>query len=59
MGALENILINMGIAAILATIKNPQHAAELQTQLVGVANDIYAAYGLTPPTGTPVVQAKS
>lgn len=49
-----NVLVNLAVTFILETlqviIKNPEKAAELKTQLVGAANDIYAAYGMTPPT---------
>jgi hypothetical protein len=54
MSTLETWLINFALSIILSTIKNPAHAAEVQAQLIGIANDIYAAYGLTPPTTTPV-----
>jgi len=49
MNELENLIITMGLTAIRAVLKNPSHAAAVQAQLVGIANDIYAAYGLTPP----------
>jgi hypothetical protein len=46
------MLIQMGLSAIRAAIKNPAHAAKLKSQLVGIANDIYLAFGLTPPDET-------
>jgi hypothetical protein len=50
MNPFEDMLITMGITAVRAAIKNPAHAAKLQTQLLEVANDIYAEYGLVPPS---------
>lgn len=50
MNPLEDILITMGISAVKAAIKNPAHAQALQKQLLEVANDIYMAYGIVPPT---------
>ena len=53
MNPFEDMLISMGINAVRVAIKNPAHAAKLQSQLILVANDIYAAYSLTPPTAPP------
>lgn len=49
MNFLENFAITVILGLLQAVVKNPAHAAALKTQLVGVANDIYATYGLTPP----------
>ncbi len=45
----EDILIHMGIGAVLAAIKNPAKAATLKAYLLEVADSIYEAYGVTPP----------
>ncbi len=49
MNPLETMGISMVLAALQSVVKNPQHKAALQNQLIGVANDIYTAYGMTPP----------
>lgn len=46
---LESFAINMVLGVLQSVIKNPAHSAALENQLVGVANDIYMTYGLTPP----------
>lgn len=63
-GGTVNPLEAMGITLVLgmlqSVVKNPAHKTLLQNQLLGVADDIYEAYGLTPadssllnPTITP------
>lgn len=46
----EQLMISMGITAVTEALKDPAHKAKLEAQLVEVANSIYAAYGLVPPT---------
>jgi hypothetical protein len=53
MSFLEQFAITVILGLLQAVIKNPTTAAAVKTQLVGIANDIYAAYGLTPPASTP------
>ena len=50
MNFLENFAITVILGLLQAVVKNAAHAATLKNQvwvqLVGVADDIYAAYGL-------------
>ena len=46
---LEAMAITMVMGMLQATVKNPAHKAALQNQLMGVADDIYLAYGVMPP----------
>jgi len=60
MTVLEQFAITIVLGLLQLVIKNPNSAAELKTQLLGVADDIYSAYGLTPPdeTATPAITTK-
>jgi hypothetical protein len=49
MNVLENMAITILLGTLQTVIKNPSHKSALQTQLVGIASDIFAAYGMTPP----------
>lgn len=48
---LEDLLINMGISAILAAIKNQQKKAALKKAMLKVFNAIKAAYPGDPDFG--------
>lgn len=50
---LEQLAISVIIGILQQVVKNPTHAAELESILVGLANDIYETYGLTPPAPAP------
>jgi hypothetical protein len=50
MSFLEQWAITMVLGILNMVIKDPAKKAELQNQLVGIANDIYATYGLVPPS---------
>jgi hypothetical protein len=54
MSFLEQFAINIILGIVQSTVKNPTHKAAVQAQLLGVADDIYLAYGFTPPTRTVV-----
>jgi hypothetical protein len=49
MNVLEQFAITIVLGLLQMVIKNPAVKVELQTQLLGIAGDIYAAYGMTPP----------
>lgn len=49
MNYLEHFAISIVMGILQQTVKNPKHAAALRTQLLGVASDIFLAYGITPP----------
>lgn len=49
MNYLEQFAITILLGLIQTVIKNPATASAVKLQLVGVANDIYIAYGMTPP----------
>lgn len=49
MSPLEIFAITMVLGLVQSTVKNPTHAAQMRAQLLGVADNIYMAYGLTPP----------
>jgi hypothetical protein len=46
---LEAMAITLVLGMLQNVVKNPQHKAALQIQLLGVADDIYLAYGKVPP----------
>lgn len=52
MSWLEQFAITVILGLLQQVIKNPATAAVLKAQLVGVANDIYLVYGMTPPAPT-------
>jgi hypothetical protein len=61
MSFIEQLAIEFMLALLAAVIKNPEKAAQLQTQLLGIAGDIAGLYGytLTPPaTPAATQQAK-
>lgn len=49
MNVLEQMAISILLSLVQATVKNPAKAATVKSQLLGVADDIYEAYGITPP----------
>lgn len=49
MDEIVTLAITFVLEALQLVIKNPTLAAKVKTDLVGVANDIYATYGMTPP----------
>jgi hypothetical protein len=52
---LEQFAITMVFGVLQMVIKDPALSAKLKSQLVGIANDIYMAWGLALPIGaTPV-----
>lgn len=46
---LEQLAITIIFGVLNSTIKNQAHAAVLKVQLLGVADDIYINFGMTPP----------
>ena len=57
MNPLESFAITMVLGILQSVVKNPAHKAVLENQLVGVADQIYAAYGLVPPAPAPAASA--
>ena len=49
MGILEQFAITIVLGILQLVIKDPAAKAELQAVLLGIANDIYTAYGMIPP----------
>lgn len=49
MSFLEQFAITVILGLLQAVVKNPTTAAQVKNQLLGVAGDIYMAYGITPP----------
>jgi hypothetical protein len=45
MNPLEQFAITIIMGILSTVVKNPAHAAALQTQLMGIATDIGAVYG--------------
>lgn len=45
---LEHFAITVILGLLQQVVKNPQKRIELQDTLLGVADDIYMAYGKTP-----------
>lgn len=57
---LEQFGIMMILGALQVTVKNPASKTAMQNQLLGLANDIYSEYGMTPPPqAVAAVSAKS
>lgn len=52
MNTLETFAITMVLGILQTTIKNPAHKAALQGQLVGIATDIFEAYGMAVPAAS-------
>lgn len=50
MNVLEQFAITVMLSLIQMVIKNPETAAKVKGQLLGLADDIYEAYGTVPPT---------
>lgn len=48
MNQLEQFAVTMVLGTLQHVVKNPTHAALLKNQLVGLADDIYKSYGMTP-----------
>jgi hypothetical protein len=57
MNPLESFAITMILGMLQTTVKNPAHKAALETQLVGLADMIYAAYGMVSPVAPAPVAA--
>jgi hypothetical protein len=49
MSWLEQFAITIILGILQQVIKDPAKKAELQNLLVGLANDIYESYGMSPP----------
>ena len=49
MNPLEAMAISIILGVVQTTIKNPKSKAAVESQLVGLANSIYAEYGMVPP----------
>lgn len=49
MNQLEAFAMTMIIGIVHGTVKNPAHKLALQGQLVGIADLIYASYGMVSP----------
>ena len=49
MSILEQFAITIILGVLQLVVKNPASKTQLEAQLLGVANGIYAAYGMTPP----------
>jgi len=49
MNVIEQLAITFMLELLQLVVKNPDKAAQFKTQLLGVAGDIYSAYGITPP----------
>ena len=49
MSILEQFAITIILGVLQLVVKNPAAKKALEAQLVGIANDIYAAYGMVPP----------
>lgn len=56
MNPLETFAITMVLGMLQGTVKNPAHKQLLENQLVGIATDIFNAYGMVPPP-PPVTQS--
>jgi hypothetical protein len=52
MNALEQFAVMVILQVLNMVIKDAAHKAALQGTLLGLANDIYAAYGMIPPTAS-------
>ena len=61
MSWLEQFAITIVLGILQQVVKNPAKKAELKDVLVGVANDIYASYGIPPaaPVASPASPAVS
>lgn len=46
----EEMVIHMVFGIVRGVVKNPAKAASLKSYLLEVADSIYTAYSLTPPT---------
>lgn len=55
---LEAFAITMIIGIIQSTVKNPAHKVALESQLVGVADMIFASYGMVAPIAAPSGQGQ-
>ena len=49
MNVIEQLAITFTLELLQEVVKNPAKAAEFKTQLLSIASDIQAAYGVTPP----------
>jgi len=47
---LEEMGVHLVLSLLQQFIKNPSKKSALQSLLLGLADDIYVSYGLTPPT---------
>jgi hypothetical protein len=58
MSWLEQFAITIVLGVLNQVIKDPAKKAALQTVLLGLANDIYAEYGMVPPASAETVTAR-
>lgn len=49
MNSLEAFAVTLILGMLQQVVKNPAHKAALQSQLTGIATDIFLAYGMVPP----------
>lgn len=54
---LEAFAITLILGMLQQTVKNPAHRAALGSQLLGVASDIFLAYGVVPPDTSEAIAA--
>jgi hypothetical protein len=52
MNEIEQLAITFALEGLQLVIKNATLKAEVQSQMLGIANLIYETYGLVPPTQT-------
>jgi hypothetical protein len=52
MSWLEQFAITIVLGVLNQVIKDPAKKVELQSVLIGLANDIYESYGMVPPSPT-------
>lgn len=52
MNPLESFGFTIALGVVHSVIKNPAHAAQVKTLLVGMADAIYSEYGMTTPAQT-------
>lgn len=48
MNILESMFISFGLQIVSLVVKDPVHSQQVKTQLLGIADDIYEAYGIAP-----------
>ena len=50
MSWLEEMFISFALSVVRGLVKNPAHAAAVRAQMLGIADDIYNAYGIQAPS---------